>query len=145
MTEERKLAEIIARIIDARDGAIKISPNWIATEAMQELDPDRASPMLVHAGCHLQLRQIARQQLRQKYQPDDSAGAEPELFAGQLQSRYPSSRTARAEDPEYILLEHLTEHDISYNVARLRAEARAKLKHADALEGYGRTRPELSA
>jgi len=144
VTEERKLAEIIARLIDARDGQIKISPAWIATEAMKELDPERVSPMLVYAGCHLELRQMARQHLRQKYHPDTD-DKEPELFDGLLQPRYPTARSARADEPEYILLDHLSDQDISYNVARLRAEARAKLKHADALEGYGRTRPELSA
>lgn len=143
MTEERKLAEIIARIIDARDGQIRISPNWVATEAIQELDPERVSPILVYSGCHLELRQMARQQLRQKYHPD-SSDKEPELFDGMLQPRYPTVRSVRDDEPEYILLGHLTEQDISYNVARLRAEARAKLKHADALEAYGRER-SLSA
>jgi hypothetical protein len=144
MIEERKLAEVIARIIELRSGAVSISPTWVASEAMQELDPDRTSPMLVYAGCNLQLRQIARGQLRRKFQPDDDKGAEHDLFPG-LQQRYPTARSARAEDPEYVLLEHLTMTDIDYNVARLRSEARAKLAHADALEAYGGERAEPEA
>jgi hypothetical protein len=136
MTEERKLAEVIARIIEMRSGAVSISPNWVATVAMQELDPEHSSPMLVYAGCSLQLRQIARSQLRRKFQPDDEEGAAHDLFPG-LQQRYPTARSARADDPEYVLLEHLTMSDIDYNVGRLRSEARAKMTHADALEAYG--------
>jgi hypothetical protein len=92
--------------------------------------------MLVYAGCNLQLRQIARGQLRRRFEPEDDGGDEHDLFPG-LQQRYPTARSARAEDPEYVLLEHLTPTDIGYNVARLRSEARAKMAHADALEAYG--------
>jgi hypothetical protein len=144
VTEERKLAEIIARIIDSRDTAIKISPTWIAHEAMLELDPDRSAPLLVYAGCNLELRQIARGQLRGRFQPDDSEGEEHDLFPD-LQRRYPTARSAAKDDPEYVLLEHLAPEDIGFNVARLRAEGRAKLKHADALEAYERSRKSKHA
>jgi len=144
MTEERKLAEIIARIIHQRDGVVSISPNWVAAEAMKELDPEHTAPMLVHAGCNLHLRQIARAELRKNYEPDEDKGQEHDLFPG-LQRRYPTARSARAEEPEYVLLEHLTQIDIGFNVARLRSEARAKMKHADALKAYGDGRSEPEA
>lgn len=144
MTEERKLAEIIARIIDSRGTAIKISPSWVAHEAMLELDPDRSSPLLVYAGCNLELRQIARGQLRGRFQPDDTEGEEHDLFPD-LQRRYPTARSASKEDPEYVLLEHLEAVDIGFNVERLRAEGRAKLKHADSLEAYGLSRKSKRA
>lgn len=144
MTEERKLAEIIARIIDSRGSAVSIRPTWVAAEAMQELDPDRAAPMLVHAGCNLHLRQIARAKLRQMFQPDDDDGEQHDLFPG-LQRRYPTARSVRTDEPEYVLLERLTQVDIGFNVARLRAEARAKLEHADALEAYGDEHPDAQA
>ena len=144
MTEERKLAEVIARIIDLRRAAVSISPTWVAAEAMKELDPERAAPMLVHAGCNLHLRQIARGQLRRRFEPDDDEGDEHDLFPG-LQQRYPTARSVRADEPEYVLLEHLTRADIGFNVARLRSEARAKLEHADALEAYGDERGEPEA
>lgn len=144
MTEERRLAEIIQRIIDSRGEAISISPTWVAAEAMKEIDPERAAPMLVHAGCNLHLRQIARARLRHRYEPDDDVGEEHDLFPG-LQRRYPTARSARTDEPEYVLLEHLTHIDIGYNVARLRAEASAKLAHADALKAYGDERGEPEA
>jgi hypothetical protein len=137
MTEEGCLAEIIQRIIDSRGDAVSISPTWVAAETMQELDPERVAPMLVHAGCNLHLRQLARARLRHRYEPDDDkAGDQHDLFPG-LQRRYPTARSVRADEPEYVLLEHLTSADIGFNVARLRAEAGAKLAHADALKAYG--------
>lgn len=135
MTEEHKLAETVARVIDLRHDAVSISPNWVATEAMLLLDPQHAAPALVYAGCHLQLRQVARQQLRGKYQPEDSAGEQHQLFPD-LQTRYPTAHSAQAAEPEYVLLEHLPERDLDYNIARLEAEAIAKQKHADALRSY---------
>jgi hypothetical protein len=143
MTEERRLAEIIQRIIDLRRSEVSISPTWVAQEAMRELDPERRAPMLVYAGCNLQLRQIARGELRKKFHPDEGSGESHDLFP-ELQHRYPTARSAR-DEPEYILLEHLTSADIGYNVARLRAEAQAKLAHADALHAYGREHPERPA
>lgn len=145
MTEERKLAEVIARIIELRDAAVAISPSWVAGEAMRELDPERSAPMLVHAGCNLHLRQIARGQLRKKHEPEDGAGEEHDLFPG-LQRRYPTARSSRTDEPEYVLLEHLSKIDIGYNVGRLRSEGRARLEHADALEAYGdeRAKPEAA-
>jgi hypothetical protein len=140
MTEERKLAEIIARVIDLRDSSISISPSWVATEAMQVLDPERTAPMLVYAGCNLQLRQIARSQLRGRFQSDEDNGDKHDLFP-LLQRRYPTSRSVRTDEPEYVLLEYLSDVDIGFNVARLRAEAMAKLAHADALQAYGKERP----
>lgn len=141
MTVESSLMEIAARIIDLRRGQITISPAWVATEAMYVIDPERLGPDLEYFGCHLQLRQIARQLLRQRFEPDDQRlSAQHELWPD-LQPRYPKANSAKTEEPEYVLLEHMTSEDIDYNVARLRNEANAKLRHADALEAFGRSRP----
>jgi len=135
-----QLRDLVARIIDIRQGQPRISPTWIATEAIRELDPaarvERRDP-LIWLGCHLQLRQIARQLLASRFEVDDEQ--QPELFKD-LQRRYPTARSARAEEPEYILRDLMTDEDIDYNVARLRAEGEAKLKHADALRAWGRSR-----
>lgn len=136
MTDEQRLTEIIARIIDSHGNVVSISPHWIAIEAMRLLDPEQNAPMLVYGGCNLHIRQIARSLLRKKYEPEDSDSEQHALFP-ELQKRYPIARTARNMEPEYVLLERLNASDIDFNVARLRSEARAKLKHADALEAYG--------
>jgi hypothetical protein len=106
------------------------------------LDGGRVSPALVYTGCHLQLRQIAREFLRGKYEPDGETedDAQHELWPD-LQRRYPTAKTARTPDPEYVLLEHLNDADVGYNLARLRSEAVAKLRHADALEAWWRSHP----
>jgi len=140
MTVEQKLAEIVARIIEARYAQSKISPAWIATEGMQVIDPDRAGPQLEYFGCHLHLRQVARQILRKHYEPDDPNDARQHELWPELQSRYPIAGAAKSEDPVYVRLEDMTKADVAYNVARLRSEGQAKLQHADRLETYGKTR-----
>jgi len=145
MAEIDPLVEIVARIIDTRRDEPGISPSWVATEGMRELDPrhtvERAQP-LVWLGCHLELRQLARGILHRRFGPgrdekdDDDRGS---LFPD-LQWRYPSARSATAEEPIYVLRDLMTEADVKYNVSRLRAEAAAKNKHADALEAWHRGR-----
>lgn len=145
MTAESTLAEAAQRVIDRRRDRQSISPSWVATEAMNDLDPERVSVEIVYFGCHLQLRQIAREILRKRFKPDEAPerSAQHDLFPD-LQWRYPTARTAKNEEPEYVLLESLTKEDINYNVARLRSEAVAKLRHADALEAFGMSRDKAA-
>jgi hypothetical protein len=136
--EESQLAEIVARIIDIRRTHVRIVPSWIATEALKEIDPANRSHPLVRAGCHLQLRQIARAQCRNLFEDGDTIDdGEPE-FTGfkELQWRYPAAHSKGKPEPEYVLLDQLSRADVIYNVRRLRREGQAKLKHADALEAW---------
>lgn len=137
---ESQLAEVVARIIDIRRGQLRINPSWIATEALREIDPAAQSIELVRIGCHLHLRQIARAQCRKLF--EDSEDDDEPRFSGfeGLQWRYPTMRSKGADEPEYVLRDHMSDDDVSYNVSRLRSEARAKLAHADALEAWGRSR-----
>jgi len=48
--------------------------------------------------------------------------------------------TLKGNDPAYVKLENMSDADIRWNVERLRNEAKAALKHADALEQYGKTK-----
>jgi len=138
--EESQLAEIVARIIDIRRGQVRINPSWIATEALKEIDPSSRSVDLVRLGCHLQLRQIARAECRTLF--EDTEDVDEPRFSGfeGLQWRYPTARSKRKDEPEYVLRDHMSDDDINYNVARLRREGRAKLAHADTLEAWGRSR-----
>jgi hypothetical protein len=134
--EAAQLTAIIARIIDMRRAQMRVNPSWIATEAMKELDPAHVSPHLVYLGCHLELRQIARGILGQKFEPEvDADKATDDLFPD-LQWRYPQARSKKGEEPTYILRDHMSKADKDFNVARLRAEGQAKLDHADALESW---------
>lgn len=143
MTDEaKKLREIVIRIIERKRTARlhKISPAWIATEAMIKIDPGTKSVALVRIGCHLHLRQIARDVCRAWFEGDnEQSGAQHEMFPD-LQRHYPSARSAHDDEPTYVRLEDLTVEDVAYNVRRLRLEAQAKLEHADALEAWGAKR-----
>ena len=141
-SEERQLTEIILKIIDTRRDQLYMNPSWVATEGLNEIDPERIAPVLVRLGCHLHLRQIARANLRKQFDAsDEDMDAEPEFAEfKQLQRRYPTARSKKSEEPVYVLRDHMTDDDVAYNVARLRSEARAKLAHADALEAWGKSR-----
>jgi hypothetical protein len=138
--EAQKLIDIVTRIVDERREETRISPSWVATEAMLVIDPRRTAPPLVHLGCHLELRQLARSILREWFEgeQEDHDSAQHELFPN-LQRRYPVQRT-RGDEPEYVRLEDMSIADLRFNVGRLRREAHAKLAHADALEAFGRSR-----
>lgn len=141
MTDEgKKLRDILAGIYERYRNEIRVSPSWLATEAMLKLDPDQVSPHLVYIGCHLELRQLAREFCRGKFMPAVDDIIEPDDLFPDLQKRYPSAQTADDEEPNYVLLDHMTDADIAFNVARLRSEAEAKLRHADRLEDFGRAR-----
>lgn len=139
--EESKLREIIARIINRRRDEIKISPAWVATEAMKEMDPKRMSPALVYLGCHLELRQIARSELRGQFEPEGEIepAAQDDLFP-ELQWRYPAVRSRSYEEPEYVLREEMSAADLEFNLKRMRSEAATKLRHCDALEEWWNNR-----
>ncbi|MCM5693917.1 hypothetical protein M8037_35345 [Sinorhizobium meliloti] len=136
-SEAARLREILSAVYERRKDEARVSPSWLATEAMTELDPDREAPPLVYLGCHLELRQIAREFCRKRFEPEDDGEAH-DLFPD-LQARYPTARSSK-DDPEYVKLEFLNRDDIAFNVNRLRSEAAHRLAHADALEEYGELR-----
>lgn len=145
--EERRLSEVVEAIYATKTAQIRLSAAWLATEAMLKLDGGHLSPPLVYSGCHMHLRQVARELLRGKGGEKGDADADQhELFVG-LQKRYPVSHAGsmRPEEREYVLLEYMTQADIDWNVARLRAEADAKSRHADALAEFGIKRAVVSA
>jgi hypothetical protein len=139
---ESPLVEIVAQIVDLRREQQRISPSWVATEAMLQIDPKRVIQRrfpLAYLSSHLQLRQIARGVCRGLFEEDDKPGdrRQHELFPG-LQWRYPAARSKDQEEPEYVLRELLALEDVYYNLSRLRAEASAKLSHSDALEAWAK-------
>jgi hypothetical protein len=103
---------------------------------------------LGYAGCHLQVRQMARGVLRRDFDPEERVAAsvegEDDLFPETLQDRYPR-RGKHGEEPVYVLREQMTGNDVGYNVARMRRGGRALLKHADALEAWDHDRPRAAA
>lgn len=139
MNDETKLRALLSEIYEFRTDEIRVSAAWLATEAMQRLDPNKTAPTLVYLAAHLQLRQLARSLFRHKFEADDDGEVEQHELFPDLQRRYPAAHSTDAE-PEYVLLEHLTQEDVAFNVHRLRAEADAKMRHADALEAWWQDR-----
>ena len=135
--EEKKLQDIVSAIIHRHRMESRINPSWVATESLLQLDPQKVSPEYVSISAHLQLRQIARSILRQRIEEEETA--QHEMWPD-LQCRYPAARSEALSEPEYVLLEYMTEQDVAYNVQRLRREAVAKRKHAEALEAWGQKR-----
>lgn len=142
-TDEHRLRSLLCEIYEKRSDEVRVSPAWLATEALAELDGDRQAPSLVYLAAHLQLRQIARSICRNRFEDDGEEAEQSDLFPN-LQRRYPAAHAADTE-PEYVLLDHLTDEDVAFNVRRLRAEADAKLHHADALEAWWQDRSKAAA
>jgi hypothetical protein len=140
---ESPLVEIVARIVDLRRDQGRISPSWVATEAMLQIDPEKVIQQrfpLAYLASHLELRQIARSVCRGLFEDDDDKSGDSrqhELFPD-LQWRYPAAKSKDQEEPEYVLRELMEPEDVYYNVSRLRAEAETKLRHADALEAWAK-------
>jgi hypothetical protein len=140
--DDEKLREIVGRVIHTRRRTPRISPTWVANEAMFDLDRTREVErrfVLIWIGCNLQLRQMARGMLASKYNYREDERDRDSLFPD-LQWRYPTAHSAEFEEPEYVLRNMMSDEDVTYNVARLRSEAAAKNKHADALEAWHRGR-----
>lgn len=141
MTEEEELAAVVQRIIDLCVHTAEVSPAWVATQAMVVIGFDRGLHRLGYAGCHLELRQIARAKLRGRFDPVEPKSDDiDDLFPETLQERYPR-RPKRGEEPVYVLLHLLTDDDVAYNVKRMRRAAGALNRHADRLEAWNSARP----
>ena len=141
-----ELAIAVQKVIDVRKVMPEISPEWVATETMNAIEFPRALHRLGYAGCHLELRQIARSKLRYEFDPTAADGREDEadLFPDTLQDRYPR-RHKKGEPPIYVLRSLMSAADIVYNVKRMRRFGAALLKHADALEEWGASHLERAA
>jgi hypothetical protein len=130
--EGSELYAVIRGVYERHRDQPSINPTWLATEAMVSIEFDRTMHDLGWIGCHLQFRQIARSFCRRHFDPTEAV--ETDLFPETLQDRYPLQVQAPGEEPQYVLLNLLNEADARFNIARLRKEAEAKLRHADALE-----------
>lgn len=137
--ESQRAYRIVAQIYERCRGQDEVSPAWLATQVMVEIGADRAQNEAEYLLAHLQARQIARSFCRERFE-EDATALRDDLFPESLQHRYPRKPTAHGEEPVYVLRELMTDEDVVFNVDRLRKEAEAKLRHADALEAWHRQR-----
>ena len=142
-TEADRLIILSRRVVETYRARPRISPRWVASQVMDQLDPDHRIQLKHHdiwIGAHLMVRQIARSILAHRYwdgtEPDPDE--KPDLFPD-LQWRYPRAHS-REDEPEYVLLDLMSDEDVAWNSARLRAEGDAKIKHADLLLEWSKTR-----
>lgn len=143
MTAEEQLYAAVQKVIGDYNQVGEVSPSWIATQVMQEIAFPQSLHALGYVGCHLEIRQIARQKLRRAHDPfatvKASVSGEDDMFPETLQERYPRQPRA-SEEPVYALRDMLTRADVNYNVERMRRGSRALMKHADALEAWDAAR-----
>jgi hypothetical protein len=142
--EIEKLSAVLQKVYGKRSGEARISPAWLATETMIELDPGKKSPELVYHAAHLQLRHLARALCRDKFDPESDESAEQHELFPDLQKRYPIAHGPNVE-PEYVLLEEMTEADVRFNVRRMRRASETLRKRADALEAWWESKPKKAA
>jgi hypothetical protein len=129
MTKEgEQLAAIVLTVINTRKDQVRISPAWIATEAMRKLQAMRLrqTKPLVYEGCHLQLRQIARKLCIKMFETADPEEASQHEMYPDLQRRYPVARDRNSgEEPLYVKLEDMSDEDVQANIVRMRSQGRA--------------------
>jgi len=140
MTEEEELALAVQKAIDHCGDDEEISPAWVATQVMTDIEFSRSLHRLGYAGCHLELRQMARVRLRKRFDPADAEeDPQQEMFPSTLQKRYPRRPRAN-EEPVYAPIHSLSDDDIAFNVERMRRGALALQKHANRLEAWNANR-----
>jgi hypothetical protein len=144
MTAEELLYAAVQKVIDDHVNVGEVSPSWIATQVMLDIDFARELHELGYVGCHLEVRQIARHKLRKQHDPnarvaDVIRDEQQEMFPETLQDRYPR-RQKTGEEPIYALRHLLTHDDVQFNTDRMRRGGRALLKHADALDEWDLSR-----
>jgi hypothetical protein len=136
------LSDAVGRMVDVTKDAISVSPDSVASGAMQILRFDYGLHNAGWYGCYQHLLELARARLRGRFDPAARAklylDGQSDLFGDALQDRYP--RRPRREfdgswaDPEYVLREHLSEADRWFNIDRLDHVSGATRRHRNALE-----------
>jgi hypothetical protein len=139
--EDQSLRDIVIKIVNARKKQTRISPSWVATESMGKLEAttrDRRLKPLFYQAANLQMRQIARDVLRDLFETEIKEKIQHELWPD-LQARYPIAHP-EGDEPNYAKLEDLSEEDWIYNVNRMEREISSKQDHLDALIAWGEKR-----
>jgi hypothetical protein len=136
MSEGEELVAAVRRVYDINRLKVSINPEFLANGAMDIIGFDKSIHPTGWVGCNLHLRQVARAFCRRNFEPVEIAEATAvngDLFSDDLQDRYPK-HTQKGQEPEYVLRDHLGEHDRWFNIDRMRGAAGALLRHADALQ-----------
>jgi len=144
-----QLDSIIATIVTKLESEkiILISPENIANQVNDFIDPENVSPALKTYASIMQIRQNTRAYLRKRHDPIDKMERQIEegindMFSDQLQDYYP---VKRREEKAYIRREYMTTKEVESCVTRMRKAGAALLRHADAFEAWDATRKQATA
>jgi hypothetical protein len=121
------IAEAVGAAYEKHKEAGDVSPAWLATLAMMEIEFPRELHEPGYLGCHLYLRQIARGLCGKKFDPVQAI-KEDDLFPETLQQRYPKKPSKNDEEPVYRLLNLLSADDVTYNQKTGELEARGGVR-----------------
>lgn len=121
--------EILLRQFSSKD--VIVSSSDVAQETLEILDHEWCSVHDVLYQAFLNLKQMARQKIATAQRTHQEAVEQLDLFGGALQDRYPASRNS---EEVYVPRHLLTLDERLVNISRLRKEASAKYRHANALE-----------
>lgn len=130
-----RLNHLLEQEYDAQDRSNPlISPIQMADAVYARcLLPSSSVPKEIYYAAILELRQLARQVCARKEVTDEDEAEAQGLLPFAFQRRYPRKRSG---DSQYVLFENMSYEDLTENIVRLRTEAKAKHRHADALEAH---------
>jgi hypothetical protein len=135
------LSDAVAHMIDITREKASVAPDSIASGAMEVIKFRYTQHNAGWYGCYQHVLQLARGQLRGRFDPEARAAAyvagQSELFDDALQDRYPKAPRRQADgslaEPEYVLRDHLGEDDRWFNIDRMEHVAGALTRHHRAL------------
>lgn len=135
---QQKIRNIIGDI-DAQN-VVLLSPALIAVKAYSSFG-DESEDIHIRYACVEHFKQMARRTLASKFEADgdENSAHQDDMFSGVLQERYPIPHK-RGESHGYKLLSAMTAQELDWNIDQLCKSANARLKHADALRAYARSR-----
>ncbi|GIK83037.1 MAG: hypothetical protein BroJett024_41420 [Alphaproteobacteria bacterium] len=147
MSLHEEIGAAIQREIDSMGDAIALSPTSLALAVQRSFDAASIEPHIAYTSLE-HLKQMARRVLARNFdttgEDGDARELQGEMFAGQLQDRYPVPRAGAAE-PIYKRRDALTRSELEWNIRQLRKSAAARLEHADALQAWADERRQNAA
>jgi len=137
MSLHEEITVAIQREIDALGDAIALSPTSLALAVQRGFATGGIEPHVQYTSLE-HLKQMARGVLSRRFDADgdESLAYQGEMFAGQLQERYPTPRAKKGAEPIYKRREALSSGELDWNINQLRKSAAARLEHADSLQAW---------
>lgn len=138
MSVHEDVQQTMRRVLAELDGDthIALSPTLLATRTF-DLFSEESTEVHIQWASVEHFKALARRMLARQYdhESDDNEAYQGDMFAGELQDRYPIPRAA-GDDPVYKPRALLSVDELDWNIAQLRKSADARLRHADALQAF---------